>query len=519
MRRGQYFSGNYGSALGDTRTAANLIAQAGATQGQMLANLGAQLGGAISSSLEKFRLNKEKKEKEQRAENQFLNLYEGNPENPIFKNLNINSTDEAKAVAKDISKDPQLIQQAMKFAQFATTQQQAQEVSQLRDLQRQQIQQSMENQQTDRLRANQKRMSENQFFQKLPSLVTDPQAQRQADIAIPGLAALGNGDARNRFMQAQLQDPKNQKRVLDLNDQDFLDQFKGDPQQIQRALAFIENRNKAQKPQKIARTITVQDGQGGFTQVGVDEAGNPVRDFGPPKPSGMYPTPEEQAKGKEDILSVENANDFVNKTRENSLDSAKSILPATRALTLLEKGDLDTGGIAELKTNTIAMLDSLGIPIDKETMDKVANTQNFRAEVGKFLFENISNTKGSISEKEMDIFTKISPGLQMTPEANKVLLKYVIKKAERDKDRVKFIQDMRRKGVSIVEQRNRLEDYMIENDLSEVLSPIAGQPGEQSPQNTFNLNGQSVQGEVVGTKPNGDKLIKVNGQIFVQPAQ
>ena len=104
-----YFSGNYGSQLGDTRTAANLIAQAGATQGQMFANLGQQLGGAISSSLDKFRLNKEKKEKEQRAENQFLNLYEGNPENPIFKNLGIQSTDEAKAVAKDISKDPQLI--------------------------------------------------------------------------------------------------------------------------------------------------------------------------------------------------------------------------------------------------------------------------------------------------------------------------------------------------------------------------------------------------------------------------
>ena len=365
----------------------------------------------------------------------------------------------------------------------------------------------------------QNEISENQFLQTLPSLITNPQAQRQADIARPGLPALGNADTRNRFLQSQLDDPRNQVPVMNLNDRDFLNQFKDDPQQIKRALAFIEKRRENQKPQKIARTITVEDGQGGFTQIGVDEAGNPVRDFGPPKPSGMYPTPEEQAKGKEDILSVENANDFVNKTRENSLESAKSIRPATRALTLLEKGDLDTGGITELKTNTIAMLDSLGIPIDKETMDKVANTQNFRAEVGKFLFENISNTKGSISEKEMDIFAKISPGLQMTPEANKVLLQYVIKKAERDKDRVKFIQDMRRKGVSIVEQRNRLEDYMIENDLSEVLSPIAGQPSEQTPQNTFNLNGQNVLGEVVGTKPNGDKLIKVNGQIFVQPAQ
>lgn len=58
MRRGQYFSGNYGSALGDTRTAANLIAQAGQAQGQMFANLGAQIGGAI----EKYAQNKKEGE-------------------------------------------------------------------------------------------------------------------------------------------------------------------------------------------------------------------------------------------------------------------------------------------------------------------------------------------------------------------------------------------------------------------------------------------------------------------------
>ena len=59
MARRPYFSGNYGSALGSTANAANLIAQAGATQGQMLANLGAQIGGAI----EKYQLNKEKQKK------------------------------------------------------------------------------------------------------------------------------------------------------------------------------------------------------------------------------------------------------------------------------------------------------------------------------------------------------------------------------------------------------------------------------------------------------------------------
>jgi hypothetical protein len=494
-------------AIGDTVNAGLMrvdfspIARAGEAQARANQAFGDAIGGVIDKFYQK---KKEKAEKEQ-LKQAYLKL--GMPE------------EVADAAKNDKDLANQFINKMNADRNYSLEMEKFNQAGELRDLQRQQIMRNMERQESADQLKGEELMAENQFLQTLPSLITSPQAQRQADIARPGLPALGNADTRNRFLQSQLENPRNQVPVMNLNDRDFLNQFKDDPQQIKRALAFIEKRRENQKPQKIARTITVEDGQGGFTQIGVDEAGNPVRDFGPPKPSGMYPTPEEQAKGKEDILSVENANDFVNKTRENSLESAKSIRPATRALTLLEKGDLDTGGIAELKTNTIAMLDSLGIPIDKETMDKVANTQNFRAEVGKFLFENISNTKGSISEKEMDIFAKISPGLQMTPEANKVLLQYVIKKAERDKDRVKFIQDMRRKGVSIVEQRNRLEDYMIENDLSEVLSPIAGQPSEQTPQNTFNLNGQNVLGEVVGTKPNGDKLIKVNGQIFVQPAQ
>ena len=59
MARRPYFSGNYGSALGSTANAANLIARAGEVQGQMYANLGQQIGCAI----EKYQLNKEKRAK------------------------------------------------------------------------------------------------------------------------------------------------------------------------------------------------------------------------------------------------------------------------------------------------------------------------------------------------------------------------------------------------------------------------------------------------------------------------
>ncbi len=59
MARRPYFSGNYGSALGSTANAANLIAQAGEVQGNMYANMGQQIGGMIKQ----YGLNKEKRNK------------------------------------------------------------------------------------------------------------------------------------------------------------------------------------------------------------------------------------------------------------------------------------------------------------------------------------------------------------------------------------------------------------------------------------------------------------------------
>lgn len=89
------------------------------------------------------------------------------------------------------------------------------------NLEEEKYKQALETQKDADQLANEERMSENQFMQSLMSQTASPQAQRQADIAMPGLAALGNGDARNRFMQAQLQQPQNQVPVSSLGSQDF----------------------------------------------------------------------------------------------------------------------------------------------------------------------------------------------------------------------------------------------------------------------------------------------------------
>ena len=63
MARKPFFSGNYGSALSSNANAANLIARAGQSQGQMFANLGGQIGGMI----QQYGLNKRKRDESEAA--------------------------------------------------------------------------------------------------------------------------------------------------------------------------------------------------------------------------------------------------------------------------------------------------------------------------------------------------------------------------------------------------------------------------------------------------------------------
>jgi len=467
--------------------------------GQAQAKANQAFGDAIGGVVEKFY--KKKKDKQERDEREQAYLKMGL------------SSEEAKAASRDKDLANQFINKMNADRNFLLAQQEVLIESEKEKRAADLLDLKLEKTESDNL-------ARDNFLKKLFTPVPTGKLNKAGqDNLQRGLQFLApTTEAQENYKNELLQTPQFQETepVFNMTGNRFIQQFAGESPAVQNlALNLMQSRQKdAPSIARVGNELNPQTGE--YEQIARDKFGNPIANYGPPKPSGMYATPEQQAETRAKTLSVENANKFVNTQRNEALDSAKSIRPATRALTLLEKGDLETGGISELKTNAIAMLDSLGIPIDKETMDKVSNTQNFRAEVGKFLFDNISNTKGSISEKEMDIFAKISPGLQMTPEANKTLLNYVIKKAERDKDKVKFIQKMRRDGVSIIEQRNRLEDYMLDNDLSEILSPIAGQTSEQQ---NFRTPQGEVKGEVVGVKPDGSKLIKVNEKIFVQPAQ
>jgi hypothetical protein len=232
----------------------------------------------------------------------------------------------------------------------------------------------------------------------------------------------------------------------------------------------------------------------------IDSAGNIVRIVGDAPAGGKWVhTPAEREQITRTELESKGAFDFLQDQRGLAISEAAVIRPASRALTLLES-DIQTGGaFDEFQTDLVTTLSSLGVPLPKSITDEAKDSEEFRAQVGEFLFLNIQKTKGSISEKEMDIFKEISPNLAMSTAANKSLLKYTIGIAERNKRKIKYIQELRRSKIPLSEQQNKLEDWMLENDLSELVSAIPS--GRGGAANTGGVQIKDETGKVSLGKP------------------
>jgi hypothetical protein len=252
---------------------------------------------------------------------------------------------------------------------------------------------------------------------------------------------------------------------------DFLKRFQGeqDPAVARLALGEFVRRDTPKSGGTI-RNLMID---GKEKAVLIDGAGNPVKIVGDaPGQQARVLTPEEEAKVEEERIELGQAGDFLKQERSDAIANAKVIIPASRSLRLLEKGGIDTGGLAEFKTDMVVVMNSLGIPLPVDMVEEAADAEEFRAQVGKFLFLNIQQTKGSISEKEMDIFKKISPNLDMSVAANKSLLKYIIARAEREKEKITFMQGLRKRGVPMRDRQDLVENWMLDNDLSEMIAPI-----------------------------------------------
>lgn len=317
----------------------------------------------------------------------------------------------------------------------------------------------------------------------------------------------------NAFIQETLQNPEFQQTepVMDMTGNRFAQQFADKSPEVQQlALNFMQARQK--DAPSMSRLVTIQDGKGGFEQVGLNSAGDPIRSYGPPKPSGMYPTPEEARKQKILIGRTEDAMESVKSYVEGSSLAIKQAEQANLALKNIPN---TTGGITSFVNDMKVLAESVGIDLPEDYTEDMKDIGLFRQLTGQFLFNAMENTKGSITEREMGLFRQISPDIDNSKAANEAMLGLYVKAGARAKGRRNLIRGLQEKDVDPREIERAIEKFDEENSLMDDIQALA----PQSEQQPFRSPQGDVNGKVVGTKPNGDKLIDVNGQIFVQPAQ
>ena len=319
------------------------------------------------------------------------------------------------------------------------------------------------------LKANQMGMAE-----ALLAETPDPAVVEDFNQAQPGLFALGGDQgARNRFLEFQRDEAP---KVLggELGSSDF-GRFAKE-QNLDPVLASSRFMNlqkaEAEASKGTGKTMTINDpatGQNVIAQVNPD--GSPGRVV------GIAPTQPPRIPDPKDVRQAN-----INKTEDNqamateadwkgrALTGRNTIQTVKTMLNTLDKVD-DTGGFADFKNTLTKYAMSAGFDFTDAEKEELANAEKFTQLSGEFVFKAISQTKGSISEKEMDLFQAMSPSMVNSKLGNRLMLEYAQKRADRDVRLNKYIQGLKKQKMLPQERVEMAMDWLNDpaNDITQDL--------------------------------------------------
>ena len=86
---------------------------------------------------------------------------------------------------------------------------------------------------------------------------------------------------------------------------------------------------------------------------------------------------------------------------------------------LLENTDFTTGSFGEFRTSAENIASEFGINLD---VQNVPAAEAYRSLSGRVVLSNLQYTKGAVSDREMNFFGSIAPGLTMSKEGNRLVL-------------------------------------------------------------------------------------------------
>ena len=166
----------------------------------------------------------------------------------------------------------------------------------------------------------------------------------------------------------------------------------------------------------------------------VEGAPTTAGDFLPPIPGErIQPMPKTQI-GVRPVRSVTQTPEQIQEIRRGEMGDKRLAEIQTNAATL-------SGNLGKLK-ETQALLDKVRTGFGAEAMTaakrilpgvSVANEEQLQTLLGDQVMARVGETKGAVSEKEMDLFQQYSANFGKTTEGNKRIVAFAIKAAERAK--------------------------------------------------------------------------------------
>ncbi len=175
--------------------------------------------------------------------------------------------------------------------------------------------------------------------------------------------------------------------------------------------------------------------------------------------------PTQDAIKREDMLSrATDARKFNASVLAQGHESQKSIGDYERAITLLEKAP--TGPLEESIMEGKRLAGKMGIQVD---WDKIGSAEELRVLLGNEVMARVAETKGAVSEREMDLFRQYSANYSNTPEGNRAILNFKKAKATRDAQLSKMVRRMQKKGATSLDVQEAVWAYIEQNDIASML--------------------------------------------------
>jgi hypothetical protein len=166
------------------------------------------------------------------------------------------------------------------------------------------------------------------------------------------------------------------------------------------------------------------------------------------------------AQTEDEKLRLGRINTNIIEDRKSS-STDRLLAPAVANLkSMIGKGDLEEGSLAQLRASARSLAKSFGLPVDEAAL---GSAQTANAFFGQVLIPLFISTKGSTSDRDAQLFASWSPQLGLNDEANLQMLDVIQRRVELGRSLEKLANQYdagKIKSADYVERRGKLiEDY------------------------------------------------------------